>query len=85
MDRTPSDHVVKLQGEIERELAIVASAIDLVASGAASRVSLGSLPLAAELLPSAKRLALKAGVRIVADWTTDESHASLRVEAMNDG
>jgi len=69
---------------LEHELELVRSAIALVASGGAPRVSLTSLSFGAELLEPARRMALEAGVRIVPTWTADDAGAGMVVEALTD-
>jgi hypothetical protein len=84
MDRQ-TDVREEVQGIIERELGIVRSAIELVASGGAPRVALGSLRFAEQLIRPARRMALGRGVRIVPQWNIDESGAGLVVERLGDG
>jgi hypothetical protein len=69
---------------LERELELVRSAIDLVASGGSSRVSIGSLAFGEELLDAARAMAEEAGVRIVPIWTADDVGAGLAVERITD-
>ncbi len=68
---------------LEREFRIVRSAIAMVASGAAPSVSLGGLKFGEELIRPARRLALRAGVRVVPLWTMDERGADIRVERLD--
>ncbi len=69
---------------LERELGVVRTAIDMVASGAAPAVSVGNLHFGEQLIHPARRLALQAGVRVVPLWTLDESGADLRIERFGD-
>ena len=68
---------------IERELRVVRGAIDLVALGVAPRVSVAGLGCGAELVTSARRLALAAGVRVVVRRAEDRV-AGLEIEAFGD-
>jgi hypothetical protein len=70
---------------LEREFDLVRGAIVMVASGAAPRVSLGSLRFGEQLIKPARRLALEAGVRIVPLWTSGDSGTGLTVERLADG
>ncbi len=65
---------------IERELRLVREAIVFVASGNASRVVVGGIRLGEALLPEAEALALRAGVRVVPLWTSDEAGIDIAVE-----
>jgi hypothetical protein len=67
---------------IERELASVASAIAMVASGASERVTIASLQFGPELVEPARLIASASGVRILPLWTTDAGDRSLTVEAI---
>ncbi len=69
---------------VQRELAVVRTAIDMVASGAAPAVSVGGLRFGEQLIRPAERLALQAGVRVVPLWTIDESGADIRIERIGD-
>lgn len=70
---------------IDRELDLVRGAIELVASGGAPRVRLASLRFGEQLLDPARRLGAAAGVRVAANWTSDEGGAGITVEPMGDG
>jgi hypothetical protein len=70
---------------LERELELIRSAIAMVASGAAPRVSLGSLRFGEQLIKPARRMALEAGVRIVPLWTSADGGTGLAVERLADG
>ncbi len=65
---------------IEHELDLVRSAIGMVASGGAPRVSLVGLRLGEQLLGQARQMALQAGVRIVPLWRSDEAGLDIAVE-----
>lgn len=65
---------------LEREADLIRDAIALVASGGSPRVIVAGLRLGAALLPSARRMALEAGVRIVPIWSADESGLDIAVE-----
>lgn len=65
---------------LDRELSMIRSAIDLVASGGAPRVVLAGLHFAEPLLQSARDLALGSGVRVVPLWTASERAADLAIE-----
>lgn len=69
---------------LEHELGLVRSAIAMVASGGAPRVSLGGLRFGEQLIEPARALALVAGVRIVPIWSSDEGGADMRVERIAD-
>ncbi len=78
----PSDTALRT---LEQELSLLEGAIDMVASGAAPAVSLGGLRFGEQLLRSARRMALRAGVRVVPLWTVDEMGAAIRIERLGDG
>jgi hypothetical protein len=65
---------------LDRELAMIRGAIELVASGGAPRVVLAGLHFAEQLLISSRRLAEGTGVRVVALWTAAERPVDLAVE-----
>ncbi len=69
---------------LEHELELIRSAIAMVSSGGAPRVSLNGLRFGDELMEPARRMALEAGVRISPVWTTDETGLDLSVERMSD-
>lgn len=70
---------------IERELELIRSAIEMVATGLAPRVQVAGLAFGEQLLRPARRMAMGRGVRIVPGWTADEAGASLAVEALDHG
>ena len=61
-------------------MGLVHDAVVLVASGHSTRVTVVGLALGESLLPSATALAAEQGVRIVPQWTTDETGLSLLVD-----
>lgn len=65
---------------LEHEMRLIQEAIALVASGGAPRVVVAGLRLGDELLHSARRVALEAGVRIVPLWRADEAGLDIAVE-----
>ena len=67
---------------LEREVELIRDAIAFVASGGSPRVTVGGLRLGDELLPSARRMALEAGVRIVPLWSADETGLDIAVERL---
>ncbi len=68
---------------LEHELELVRSAIAMVSSGGAPRISLSGLRFGDELVEPAQRMALEAGVRVVPVWSTDEAGLDLTVEQMS--
>jgi len=66
--------------KIDHELSLIREAIGMVRIGAATRVTVGSLRFAEELLPRAKALAGLAGLRAVPLWTLDEAHHAIAIE-----
>jgi hypothetical protein len=67
---------------LEREARLVRDAIRFVAAGRSPRVVVAGLRLGEALLPSARRMALEAGVRIVPLWAADESGVDIAVEPL---
>jgi hypothetical protein len=65
---------------LEQEFGLIRDAITLVASGGAQRVTVASLRFGDELLDAARRMAAKAGVRIVPLWSADERGTDILVE-----
>jgi hypothetical protein len=70
---------------VEKELGLVRDAIAMVASGGAPRVVVAGLRLGEALLEPARRMALRAGVRVVPLWSADEAGADIAVERIADG
>jgi hypothetical protein len=77
----PSRLVTQLA--IERELATIRGAIEMVADGSSPRVVLGGLRFAEEILPLARAYAAGLGVRVVPLWTADDAGADLTVERID--
>ena len=73
----PSDPVERT---IDHERTLIAEAIQMVASGTSSRVTVASMRFGEALLPEARTLAAAAGVHIVALWTLDQYNHSIAVE-----
>ena len=69
-----------LQAEIDRELRLVDSAIALVGSGGASRVTVANLRLGAAVLESARARAERYRLRVTADWTPGDGGCALVVD-----
>jgi hypothetical protein len=69
---------------LEYELELVRSAVLMVASGGAPRVSLGGLRFGEELVEPARKLALAAGVRIVPRWASGDEGTGISVERISD-
>lgn len=70
-----------IQHEIDRELLLVDSAIALVRTGAARRVTLANLRLGGAVLEAARARAAMRRVRITAVSTSDATPPALVVEA----
>ncbi|HEY5436664.1 MAG TPA: hypothetical protein VIK13_15655 [Candidatus Limnocylindrales bacterium] len=82
---TPDDTSWLLtQQVIERELATIRGAIEMVADGSSSRIVLGGLRFAEEILPQARAFAAEVGVRIVPLWMADDAGTDLAIERMDD-
>jgi hypothetical protein len=69
-----------LRGRLDHELAIVHGAIELVASGASTRVTCGGLAFATQLLADAQATGERLHVRVTPIWSADEGFADLTVE-----
>ena len=69
-----------LQAEIDRELRLVDSAIALVRSGGALRVTVANLRLGSEVLESARARARLHRLRVTPLWTPDEAPCALVVD-----
>jgi hypothetical protein len=65
---------------LEHEMRLITEAIALVASGGAPRAVVAGLRFGDELLHSARRVALEAGVRIVPLWRADEAGVDIAVD-----
>jgi hypothetical protein len=68
---------------LDLELDLVGGAISMVASGAAPRVTVASLRFGDQLLGPARRMAAAAGVRVVPEWSADESCATISIERVS--
>jgi hypothetical protein len=86
MEPTPADdRSWLLTGQaIERELATIRGAIEMVADGSSSRIVLGGLRFAEEILPQARAFAAELGVRIVPLWMADDAGTDLAIERIDD-
>jgi hypothetical protein len=62
-----------LSTRIDIELRMLRDAIELVASGASARVTLGGLQFGAQLLPRARGMAARDGLAARALYSTDET------------
>ncbi len=76
----PLSSTAVVRRELDRELDVVASAIAMVAAGAAPRVTVSSLRFGAQLLEAARRMTVGTAVRVVPLYGTDESTCSIAVE-----
>ncbi len=76
---------VRLAGQatIDHEIATIDAAIELVASGAGTRVTLTGLRFGAELQPRLERLAASRNVRLSLLWPLGDGPADLVVEAVS--
>jgi hypothetical protein len=70
---------------LRREHALVAAAIDTVADSESPRITLSGLAFGNELLPTAERLARRAGVYVRPLWNLDDSSPGLVVERERGG
>jgi hypothetical protein len=70
-----------LAQQLEGELRMVHEAILMVASSAATRVTVGGLRLSTEILGRAQQMAEDAGVRLIPLWSGDEQRLDFCVEA----
>jgi len=68
---------------IERELATIRGAIEMVAGGFSPRVMIGGLRFVEAILPMAQGYAADRGVRLVPLWTADDAGADLQVERID--
>ena len=87
MEPTPTedDRTRLLTGlAIERELTTIRGAIEMVADGSSSRIVLGGLRFAEEILPQARVYAAEAGVRLVPLWMADDAGTDLAIERIDD-
>lgn len=69
---------------LEREMALVESAIEMVASGRASRMHLGGLSFGDALLGPARQIGATRLVRVVPRWGVGEEGLALDFEPLNE-
>jgi hypothetical protein len=65
---------------LEREMQLVREAIEMVATGAAPRVTVAGIRFGDNILEPAREWAVAAGVRIAPLWRTDEQGVDIAVE-----
>ncbi len=65
---------------LEREMRLVRDAIEMVASGAAPRVTIAGIRFGDSLIELASGWPIAAGVRLTPLWRTDEAGVDLTVE-----
>ncbi len=65
---------------LERELALVDSAVEMVATGHAVRMQLGGLAFGDALLDHARRVGAQRGVRVTPHWGVGEEGLALVFE-----
>jgi hypothetical protein len=82
MEHTGDRIAEVVPGAVEHEVGLIRDAIALVATGGAPRVVVAGLRLGDALLPSARQMALEAGVRIVPLWRADEAGLDIAVERL---
>ncbi len=70
-----------LQAEIDRELRLVDSAIAMVRSGSARRVTVVNLPLGTAVLEAARARAALHRLVVTPVWSADDSPCALVVDA----
>ena len=75
-----SHPVDDVQRQLDLEIGLVADAIAMVAGGQSPRITVAGLRLGDAVLEPARSLAREAGVRIVPQWTADESGVEITVE-----
>jgi hypothetical protein len=85
MEPTPPDDnsLLLTRLAIERELATIQGAIEMVSDGSSSRVVLSGLRFAEEILPQARVFAAELGVRVVPLWMADDAGADLAIERID--
>jgi hypothetical protein len=69
---------------LERETALVDSAVEMVATGHAVRMQLGGLAFADALLDHARRIGAERGVRVTAQWGVGEEGLAMVFEPAGD-
>jgi hypothetical protein len=80
MKTSGADGDADLRRRLDHELAIVHSAIALVASGASTRVTCGGLTFGTQLLADAQATGERVHVRVTPIWAADEDIVDLDVE-----
>ncbi len=70
---------------LEREMALVESAVEMVATGHASRMQLGGLAFGDALLDFARRVGAGRGVRVTPQWGVGEEGLALTFGPMDPG
>ena len=68
---------------MDREMATIRRAIDLVAGGSSPRAVVGGLRFAEALLGRARTFAAEAGVRVVPLWLADDAGADIAIERID--
>jgi hypothetical protein len=76
---TPADRA------LERETALVDSAVEMVATGHAVRMQLGGLAFGDALLDHARRTGAERGVRVTPHWGVGEEGLAMVFEPAGDG
>ena len=71
-----------IQAAIDREVALVTSAVDLVASGGAPAATVAGLRLAEAVVQIARPHADAVGVTLESLWSADEGTTDIRVHRM---
>ncbi len=71
---------VDVRAEIDRELALVDSAIALVRASEATRVTVANLPLAGSVLQAAQARGRLRGVRVIPLWGDEVDVIALAIE-----
>jgi hypothetical protein len=84
MEEHPDRTTSVVPATLEREMGLVRDAIALVASGGSTRVVVANLRLGEAVLEPARRIASRAGVRIVPLWGADEAGLDIAVEVITD-
>ena len=79
MDRS-LDPDTSAQGALAREMALVDSAVEMVASGRAARMQLGGLAFGDALLDHARRVGEQRRVRVTPHWGVGEEGLALAFE-----
>jgi hypothetical protein len=70
---------------VDEEIRSVAAAIEMVAAGSASRVTLAGLRFGAALVPEARRRAASHHVRVRPLWPMGDGPVDLVIEASDEG